>query len=65
MLLMNARLTFITVDVWYRLLPNNTAVLIVGTKIMSLLTTADRLKLTIINRDRTRLYKQDIIYTIF
>jgi len=55
MLLMNARLTFITVDVWYRLLPNNTAVLIVGTKITSLLTTADRLRLTTLSRDRTRL----------
>ncbi len=33
MLLVNARLPFITVDLWYKRLPNNTAVLaVVGTQ---------------------------------
>jgi len=50
----NARLPFISEDVWSRLLPNNTAVLTIGTKLALLLTTADRLRLTTINRDRTR-----------
>jgi len=48
----NARLPFISVDVWYRHLPNNTGVL---TNIALLVTTADRLRLaTTIDRDRTR-----------
>jgi len=32
MLLVNARLPFISVDVWYKRLPNKTALLTVGTK---------------------------------
>jgi len=51
----NARLPFISVYVRYRRLPNNTAVSTIGTNIVSLLTTADRLRFTTINRDRTRL----------
>jgi len=54
-LLVNARLPFISVDVWYRLLLNNPAASIVGTNIALHLMTADRLRLTTINRDRTRL----------
>jgi hypothetical protein len=54
-LLVNARLPIISVDVWYKRLPNNTAVSTVGTKTISLLATADRLRLTTINKDRTRL----------
>jgi hypothetical protein len=66
-LLVNARLPFIPVDFWYRRLPNNTAVLIVGINhrgriiyylyginIVLLVTTADRLRLTTINTDGTR-----------
>ncbi len=58
MLIVNARLPFISVDVWYRGLLNNTAVLTIGTNTASLLTTAARLRLTTNNRDRTR--QQDI-----
>jgi len=53
MLLVNARLTFFS-DVWYRRLPNNTGVLTVGINIALLVMTADRLRLTTINRDRAR-----------
>jgi len=64
MLLVNVRLPFISVDLWYRRLPNNTAVLTVGTKTVSVcLATVDRLRLTTINRDRTRPNKT-IIYRI-
>jgi len=52
----NARLPFILVDVWYRSLPGNTAVLTFGTNIASLLMTADRLRLTTINEGKTRPY---------
>ncbi len=62
-MLVNARLTFISVDVWYKHLPNNTAVLTIGT-IASLSATADRLRLTIINRDRTRPNETYIISVI-
>jgi len=58
----NARLPFISVDLWYRRLPNNAAVLIVGTQNWHL-ATADILRLTTINRDRTR-PNETIIYTI-
>jgi len=53
MLLVNEKLPFISVDVWYRGLPNNTTVLTVGTNVESGLTRADRLRLTTIKRDRT------------
>jgi len=53
---MIVRLLFISVDVWYRRLSNNTAVLTVLTNIVSLLTTADKHRLITINRDRTRPY---------
>jgi len=59
----NARLTFISVDVWYKRLPNNTAVLTIGA-MASLLATADRLRLTIKNRDRTRPNETYIISVI-
>ncbi len=52
-MLEKARLPTISVDVWYRRLPNNTAVLIVGTNIGLLLTTSERLRLTTIIRERT------------
>jgi len=52
-LLVNARLPFIPVDFWYRPLPNNTAVFIVGINIVLLVTTADRLRLTTINTVQT------------
>ncbi len=66
MLLVNARLLFISEDVWYRRLPNNTTVLTVGTNIALLLTIAYRLRLTTINRDRTRnkTIKKTYIYKI-
>jgi len=35
MLLVNARLPLISVDVWYKRLPTNTAVLTIGTKILT------------------------------
>jgi hypothetical protein len=54
MLLVNARLKYISSDDWYKHLHNNTAVLTISTKIAMLLTTADRRGLTINNRDRTR-----------
>jgi len=59
----NARLPFISVDLWYGYLPNNAAVLTFVLKLASHLTTADRLRLTTINRDRTR-PNETIIYTI-
>jgi len=62
-MLVNAILPFISVDVWYRHLPNNPAVLTVGTKLALFFTTAHRLRLTTINKDSTRL-KETIIHTI-
>jgi len=35
MLLVNARMLFISKDIWYRRLPNNTAVLTIGTNIIA------------------------------
>jgi len=48
--LVNARL-FISVDVWYKHLPNNTAVLIFGANKELCLTKADILRLTTMNRN--------------
>ncbi len=53
-MLVNARLLFISVDVWYKRLPNNTAVLTIDTNIALRLMPANRLRLTIVKRDRTR-----------
>ncbi len=63
MVLVNARLPFILVDsIWYRPFPNNIAVLTIGTKTsIASKKTADRLRLTIINRDRTRTNETTII----
>ncbi len=63
MLLVNARLPFISVDVWYRRMPNNTDVLTVGIKIALLVATVARLRLTTINRDKT--INKTFIHTIF
>jgi len=54
-LLVNARLSFIAVDVWYRRLPNNTAVLTIDFNIALHLIPANRFRFTIVKRDRTRL----------
>jgi hypothetical protein len=62
-MLVNARLPFILVNVWYKRLPNTPGVLTVGNKLALLLATADRLRLTTINRDRTR-PNETYIYTI-
>ncbi len=50
MLLVNAKLPFISVDLLCRRLPNNTVLLTVGTKMVPHLAAADRLRLTTINR---------------
>ena len=60
MLLVTAKLPYISVDVWYWRLPNNTAGWPLAHRLALLLTTADRLRLTTVNRDRTR----PNIYTI-
>ncbi len=62
-MLVNARLPLFSGDVLYRCLPNITAVLTVGTNIVLLVTTADRLRPTTINRDITRQCKT-FIYKI-
>ncbi len=49
-MLVNARLPFISIDIWYSHMPNNTAGFTVGTNIASLLTTADGLRLTTMAR---------------
>jgi len=66
---MNARLPFISVDVWYSRLPNNTAVLTVGTKIALLLTTAYSLQLTDTDlqllKETKKTANETYIYAIF
>ncbi len=54
MLLVNARLLFISVDVEYRRLPNKYSCLTVCINKALLVAIADRLRLTTINRDRIR-----------
>ncbi len=63
-MLVNARLSFIAVDVWYRRLPNNTAVMTIDTNISLRLMPANRFRLTIVKKRQNKTVNETYIYTI-